>query len=115
MSKVTNNENMRRYVHMKLSNGGSGSGSGGSCTCLPPMFVEGTYDNNEFIPGEGAPTWAEAYAHMLAGGLVYFLFTQNNEPIGCVLASSAFPNAITGLNQVSWRNPDYEEPAAPIG
>lgn len=73
MSKVTNNENMRRYVHMKLSNGGSGSGSGGECTCLPPMMVEGDFDMNDstkFVPNDGQATFDEAVVHFNSGGVV---------------------------------------------
>lgn len=110
MSKVTNNENMRRYVHMKLSNGGSGSSSGGECTCLSPMIVRGVAeDNRGIIPAEGSPTWSEAYAHMNAGGLVYFISDDG----WTVLATYADEESILfGFDQESgtfWDSEDGEE------
>lgn len=41
---------------------------------LTPMIVRGTNSDGEGVtPAEGSPTWSEAYAHMLAGGLLYFI------------------------------------------
>ena len=48
---------------------------------LAPMIVRGTTSDSEgIIPAEGSPTWSEAYAHMLAGGLVYFMSMDELEP-----------------------------------
>lgn len=73
----------------------NGSGGGSGCDCLPPMIVEGTIDENyTFTPGSGAPTFAEAKEHMFAGGLLYFLATEDGEPLGVYLASMAIANEI---------------------
>lgn len=108
MSKVTNNENMRRYVHMKLSNGGSGSGSGSDCQCLPPMIVEGTVNENMFTPDEDAPTFEEAYNHMAAGGLVYLKPMFDSTHLMIVIPLFASSGAIVGSNgenTLVWSNP----------
>lgn len=65
---------------------------------LSPMIVEGTIDeNNMFTPGSGAPTFAEAKEHMFAGGLLYFLVTEDGEPFGVALASMANANEILAI------------------
>lgn len=84
----------------------SGSDDGSGCKCLAPMIVEGTVDaQDNFIPASGAHTWAEAYDHMLNGGLVYFLFTENGASTGCQLATACFSDAIESLYS-HWVNPD---------
>jgi hypothetical protein len=66
------------------SEGGSDSSdsdSGSSCSCLAPMIVRGSSSDREGVtPAEGSPTWSEAYAHILAGGLVYFISIDPAEP-----------------------------------
>jgi len=48
---------------------------------LSPMIVRGTSGDSEGVsPAEGSPTWSEAYAHILAGGLVYFISIDELEP-----------------------------------
>jgi hypothetical protein len=85
MSKVTNNENMRRYVHMALSkigNGGSGSGSGGSCECPAPLVIKGGIQNDggdySFIPDDNQPTFSEAVSAFNSG--VQIIFDVNPNP-----------------------------------
>lgn len=56
---------------------------------LSPMIVTGTLSDNSFIPVEGSPTWADARAHMFAGGLVYLSPLYNGEPFGVFLATFA--------------------------
>ena len=57
---------------------------------LAPMIVSGTVENGAFTPGNGAPTWEEAQAHMFQGGLVYLINTVAGEPYSAFLATEAF-------------------------
>lgn len=116
MSKVTNNENMRRYVHMKLSNGGSGSGSGGSCTCLPPMIVDGTVGEGLFTPNDDMPSFTEAVEHMRGGGLlyVYYPISDTNYMQSTALSVDntgilvGIDTATPMLSPIVWANPEDE-------
>ena len=68
-----------------LSVGGSDSDS----DYFAPMVVKGTLNGNDFTPVEASPTWADARAHMFAGGLVYLSPLYNGEPFGVFLATFA--------------------------
>ena len=57
---------------------------------LAPMIVSGTVENGAFTPGDDAPTWEEAQAHIFQGGLVYLINTVDNEPYSAFLATEAF-------------------------
>ena len=57
---------------------------------LAPMIVSGTVENGAFTPGDDAPTWEEAQAHIFQGGLVYLISTVDNEPYSAFLATEAF-------------------------
>lgn len=81
---------------------------------LSPMVVSGTIDGNGyFTPGSGAPTWAEAQAHMSQGGLVYLIVTAIGEPDSAFLAIGASGSSISALTEadiLSWINPGDDEP-----
>lgn len=79
MSKVTNNENMRRYVHMKLSNGGSGSDSGSGCNCEGTLIIECSFENNNLVPEQGEPTFADAVDAFKAGRRVMLYYETADE------------------------------------
>lgn len=75
---------------------------------LAPMIVAGTINGGRFIPGDGAPTWAEAQAQMFAGGLLYFIILEDGEPSASSLAIEANSNVIGGNYNESvfgWINP----------
>lgn len=101
------------------SSGGSDSdsGDGGSgCECLAPMIVAGTVDENVFTPGSGAPTWADAQAHMFQGGLIYFLMLEDGEPFSVVLASAVDDSEITASDSMfSWFAPSDQDDNEPVG
>lgn len=76
MSKITNNENMRRYVHMKLSNGGASSGS------TSAMMIAGTWleeNDYQFTPNDGQPTFDDAVAAFKVGRNVVLHITDDYE------------------------------------
>ncbi len=57
---------------------------------LSPMVVRGVPSDGEGVrPAEGSPTWSEAYAHILAGGLVYFISMDGDVPVRAALATFA--------------------------
>lgn len=79
---------------------------------LSPMIVRGTteFGNNTFIPSEDSPTFAEALAHMLDGGLVYMVLLVDGEPIVVILANLGRLDLIAayasdGL-ELLWHNPE---------
>ena len=61
---------------------------------LSPMIVAGEIVNGAFTSGDGAPTLAEAKAHMFQGGLVYLLVTVDGEPYSTFLATQVFGDSI---------------------
>ena len=100
------------------SEGGSDSEGGSGCECLAPMVVEGTMlaqDEGPFLfsPAEGAPSWADAQAHMFQGGLVYLIITEDGEPVTANLASIADEQGILALagpgseETIVWLNPEF--------
>lgn len=106
MSNVTNNENMRRYVHMSLSNKSSNSGSGdGSGSSFPGvMIVTGQVNDNEFSPNEGQPTIREAYDHFKAGGTLIFhqpFLTGDGELFYRAVAAFSGQAKVGGGTQIS--------------
>ena len=88
---------------------------------LSPMIVRGTAAGDDptsvsFTPASGSPTWAEAYDHMLNGGLVYLVPTADGEPIGVLMAIGGGPDGILGQSGeavLAWLNPDYQGPDNP--
>lgn len=81
------------------------SGSGGGCSCLAPMLVPGTRtteDDDMFIPDPGAPTFEEARAQMLAGGIVYLIFNFDGVPSLSDLAAFASPDVIFSSSGLTW-------------
>ena len=99
------------------SDGGSDSSdsdSGSGCSCLAPMSVAGTLDENGyFTPGEGAATWEEAQEQMFNGGLLYLVNTDDGEPVAVFLAAMANAGTIgapTDEGFVFWDKPS-DEPA----
>lgn len=72
---------------------------------LSPMIVRGTVNDGEFTPSEDAPTWAEARAHMLAGGLLYLISLKDGEPFTANLAYVAGDMEIDA-DELYWSNPD---------
>lgn len=106
--KVYENEQWKTIAGGSGSDGGSGSG----CSCLSPMIVAGTLDENgNFNPEEGAVTWEEAHEQMFNGGLVYLANTVGGEPIVVFLATVANPKTIiapTGDGAIFWDKPSDE-------
>lgn len=94
------------------SSSGGGSDSGSGCSCLAPMVVEGTFEYDTdtliFTPADGSPTYAEARAHMNAGGLVYMLELYEGEPDRTYLATHAsfYQIQAYGYTPAIWSNPD---------
>lgn len=89
---------------------------------LAPMMVEGDNetgsdpDTFEFTPNVDAPTFAEARAHMLQGGLVYLNMTA---PFGVFthLACYSGPQLIvatSGKNVIKWSAHNADEPDGPV-
>lgn len=85
----------------------SDSDSGSGCSCLAPMIVEGTIDDETvFIPNAGMPSFAEARAYMLDGGQVYMIIDTGLETIVSVATATA-TEYIAGYD-FNWPKPDSE-------
>lgn len=75
---------------------------------LSPMIVEGDISDEHFVPNAGQPSYAEAKAHFLAGGLVFASVTHPVLGTNMTL----FINADDAMLSVpgsglSWFNPDF--------
>lgn len=96
-----------KKILKEIANGSESGGSGSGCQCLAPMIVEGSVDESgNFTPVSGAPAWSEARAHMLTGGLIYFL-----DEYGVVLANvldlvAGQIGAVVGSTSIVWGNQD---------
>lgn len=75
---------------------------------LAPMIVEGVADEmGNFDPASGAPTWSEAQAHMLSGGLLYFLDVDGGQVFLANMSTPEDIEAVIGSNAIVWINPDF--------
>ena len=72
-----------------------------------PMVVWGTSDGSTFTPNEGEPSWDEAKAHMIGGGLLYMAQDIGDTPV-LALATAAAPSTIASGGMLVWSSSDGE-------
>lgn len=77
---------------------------------LSPMIIRGTTGDSEgVIPAEGSPTWSEAYAHMNAGGLLYFISDNGWIALATFADDSGIAFGFDRENGTFWANPSDSE------